>query len=292
MHVHCLMLLIGLAGAGHDQLIDDFQYADAQAARQAWTASSRTPTVDVTKDGDRTVVEFKTPFQADPKLERTILDRNVKLDLAVPGQFTLELKAEDPEAVGSVSVYFRSGKGWYSGGQGLAKKGWQRLVFSKAAFHVEGEPAGWHKVDGVRISVWRGQSKDSSVRLGQLAATWNDVALVIPAAHAYKDYPERDAAMDSAERVAGMLDDLGLGSDAIEDAALSQGAAGRPQRGDPRLQSAGQRRGDRRVGKVHRFGREGVGLLLDPAATGQGDRHGEIQVRRAETARVLRGDAF
>lgn len=226
MPVHCLMILIGLAATGHDQLIDEFQYADAPAARQAWQASGRTPAVEVVKEGDRTVVEFKTPFQTDPTLERTILDRNVKLDLAVPGQFALELKVEDPQAAGHVSLYFRSGKGWYSAGQGLKKKGWQRLVFSKAAFNAEGEPAGWHKIDGVRISIWRGQAKDSSARLGRLTAIWNDVALVIPASHAYKDYPERDSAMHAAELVAGMLNDLGLGSDAIEDAALSQGALG------------------------------------------------------------------
>lgn len=226
MHLPCLILLVSLTTNANEQLLDGFHYADANAARQAWVATNHTPAVEVAKDGNRSVLQFTAPFQANPTLERTILDRNVKFDLAVPGQFTLELKADDPAAVGHISLYFRSGDGWYSGGQGLAKPGWQTLTFSKAAFHVEGRPAGWHKIDGIRISVWRGQAKDSGISLGRLAARWNDVALVIPAAHAYQDYPELKAALESAERVGDMLTDLGLGSDAVEDAAIAQGALG------------------------------------------------------------------
>jgi len=226
MYLPCLVLLVGLGTNANEQLLDEFQYADAKTARQAWVATSQTPAVEVAKDAGRTVLQFTAPFAAQPTLERTILDRTMHLDLSVPGQFTLDMKVDDPAAVGHVSLYFRSGGGWYSGGKGLAKPGWQRLTFSKAAFHVEGRPAGWHTIDAIRISIWRGQAKDSRVYLGRLAASWNDVALVIPAAQAYPDYPEMKTALESAEQVATMLTELGLGSDAVEDAAIVQGALG------------------------------------------------------------------
>jgi len=221
-----LILLIGMTAAVNEQVLDTFQYPDNPAAQKAWVASAGTPAIEIVKDVDRTVLQLRAPFAADEKLERTIHDCSLKLNLAASGEFTLEMAAGDPAAIGHVSLYFRSGDGWYSAGQGLTKKGWQTLRFSKASFRIEGQPAGWHKIDGVRLSFWRGQAKDSPIRLESLAAGWHDVAVIIPAAQSEKDYPELDAAMHTAELVAGMLAELGLGSDAIEDRSLAQGALG------------------------------------------------------------------
>lgn len=226
MLVHWLTLLAAFGAGGNEQLIDGFQYTDARVAGQAWVASPKTLAVQVVQDGARSVLEYRAPFASDAQLERTIHDRNIKLDLAAAGQFTLELVAQEPEAVGHVCLYFRSGHGWYTAGQGLAKKGWQTLTFSKAAFHTEGQPAGWQQIDGIRISIWRGQAKDSPIRLGRLSAWWHDVAVIIPAAYAHQDEREIDAAMHSAELASEMLAELGLGADAVEDAALKHGALG------------------------------------------------------------------
>jgi len=133
---------------------------------------------------------------------------------------------DPPEAVGHLSLYFRSGEGWYAAGRGLRQKGWQTLHFSKAAFGTEGRPAGWHRIDGIRISIWRGQAVDGFARLRKLAAGRHDVALVIPAAQAHRGDRELDGALKTAESVGAMLAELGLGSDAVEDAALEQGALG------------------------------------------------------------------
>ena len=58
------------------------------------------------------------------------------------------------------------------------------MRFSKASFTVEGTPAGWDKIDGIRLSAWRPMGKDvgdTNVRFRRLAAVWHDVALVVPA---------------------------------------------------------------------------------------------------------------
>jgi uncharacterized lipoprotein YddW (UPF0748 family) len=226
MLIQLLTMLFAVGSGGHEQSIDTFQYADTPAASQAWAAAEKTPAVEVVKEGGQPVVQFLAPFARNTALERTIHDRNVSLDLAAAGQFSLNLAVDEPAAVGHVSLYFRSGKGWYSAGEGLHRKGRQTLEFSKASFSPEGQPAGWHKIDGIRISIWRGQAKDSTVRLEGLSAWWHDVALVIPAAYAHPEESELHAALQSAETVSRMLAELGLGSDAVEDAALAQGALG------------------------------------------------------------------
>ncbi|NQT37579.1 MAG: hypothetical protein HQ581_08825, partial [Planctomycetes bacterium] len=226
MVVHSLLLLVGLTAVAGEQVIDTFEYADNQAAQEAWVAGRGTPPVEVAREEGRVVVRSEVPFATDATLERTILDRRVELDLAAAGQFLLDVAVEKPEVAGRVSLYFRSGAGWYSAGGGFLKEGWQTLRFSKASFGVEDEPAGWHKIDGIRISIWRGQPEDYSIRIGRLRAVWHDVALVIPAAYAHENDGEIRAALGAAEDVGGMLDELGLGSDAVEDAAIANGALG------------------------------------------------------------------
>ena len=91
--------------------------------------------------------------------------------------------ASKPESVGYLNLYFRSGDGWFSAGKAIGGEGWQTLRFAKASFQTEGSPAGWNQVDGVRIAAWRAYGKpvaDTSIRIRRLAATWHDVAVVVP----------------------------------------------------------------------------------------------------------------
>ena len=222
-------LLIGLAGTGapaEGQLIDKFDYRTSVEARQVWLDHAdrgRSQRVGVVNDGGRSVLELPVPFAAQPQLDRVYIDRNVQLNLAAAGEFGLEILSTVPEAAGRISLYFRSGDGWYAGGKGLEAKGWQTLRFSKAAFAVEGQPAGWHQIDGIRIAVWRESSVDFQIRLRALHAIVHNVALVIPTA---SDASEVRTALQTAEEVGDMLAELGLGSDAIEDEAIAGGALG------------------------------------------------------------------
>lgn len=225
MTLPCLMLLTALGAAAHEKVIDAFDYASPEAAQQAWVASGGTPQPLAVTHSGRKMLEFEAPFAGQADLPRTVLDRDVSLDLSVPGEFTLDLAAENTEAIGSVNLYFRSGGGWYSASAGVQKAGWQTLRYSKASFRIEDKPAGWNKIDGIRISIWRGQPKDSRIRLAKLAAQYHDVALVIPAAGA-QEGGEIRAALSTAETIAGMISELGLGSDAVEDTAIARGALG------------------------------------------------------------------
>jgi len=220
----CCLMLLALVGAGNEQVIDAFDYADSSAAARAWVASEHTPPVTMVEDDGRQVLEMATPFASKPELDRTVIDRKVKLDLSVPGEIVLEIGSPAADKVGRLSLYFRSGDGWYSGGAELSKKGWQTLRFSKASFRTEGKPAGWHQIDGVRISIWRGPAADAAVRFRGLAALWHDVALVIPSPDLHPGSQEMRAALSAADAVGDMLSQLGLGSDAVDEKAVAQGA--------------------------------------------------------------------
>ena len=228
----CLpLLLLGLIGA--EQVIDEFRYASPKLAPSvptadwAWVASSQTPPVEFITDGQRTVLKVVAPFATKPELARAVIDRELKLDLAAPGEFSLEVASDMPEVLPRLTLYFRSGAGWYGSGGTLTKQGWQTLRFSKASFRTEGDPAGWHKIDGVRIAAWRSRSQDATLLIRRLAAVSHEVALVIPDRSAHRGDREVGSALDTAELVSGMLAELGLGADAIDDTALLQGALGK-----------------------------------------------------------------
>jgi uncharacterized lipoprotein YddW (UPF0748 family) len=221
-----LILLAGLTLPGADQVIDAFDYDDNAAAQDVWTDRGdhgQSSAVTMVTDGDRRVLQLAAPFATQPELGRVYIDRKVNLDLAAAGEFTLDVLSSSPEATGSISLYFHSGDGWYSGGSGLAQKGWNTLRFSKASFGIEGSPAGWHKVDTIRIGVWRGPPVDYTIRLDRLTAAQHDVALIIPGGDEHQEYKTARAAADD---VGSLLVELGLGSDAVEDTALSHGALG------------------------------------------------------------------
>ncbi len=227
MSVCWMTIAVGMALASVEEPLDTFDYPSAEAAQRAWVAGEGMPAVEMVREGDRSVLRFGVPFAAKPGMERTTIDRNVSLDLSAAGEFALDLAVDPPSVAGHLSLYFRSGGGWYAAGKGLAREGWQTLRFSKASFGIEGRPAGWHKIDGIRISIWRGQAKDGVCRLRKLAALRHDIALVIPSARGGAEHPELKAALKNAEEVGEMLAELGLGADAIEDAALAHGALGR-----------------------------------------------------------------
>jgi len=221
----CLVLL-GLVGA--EQVIDDFRYPDTEAARGAWVAKEGTPPVELTGDRGASALKVAVPFAADTNLRRTVIDRRVQLNLAAAGEFVLETDCDAPRAVAELTLYFRSGNGWYGSRAVLGKPPRQRLRFAKASFRTEGSPTGWHAIDGIRIAAWRGRAQNTSLRLRRLTAGSSDLALVVPGRSAPGDDPEVRTAWKTAELIGGMLTELGLSADVVEQSALAHGAlAGR-----------------------------------------------------------------
>ncbi len=219
-----VLSLLTVSLLGGQQTLDEFRYADASSARSAWVVEG-TSTVNVVSDGDRPVMRLAAPFATQPALRRAVADRRVQLDLTSAGGFSLELASDDPQSLGSLTLYFRSGDGWYAAGSPAGTKGWQTLRFTKSSFGVEGTPAGWDKIDGIRLSCWRPPgtaARDTAVRFRRLAATWQAVALILPEKNANHRESEFRASREAARPIAALLEELGLGADEIGEEAVER----------------------------------------------------------------------
>ena len=98
--------------------------------------------VEVVKDEGRPVVELSVPFAAQPQLNRVYIDRDVQLNLAAVGEVGLELMSTAPEAAGRISLYFRSGDGWYAGGKGLYSEELADATVLEICLYGRGTPRG------------------------------------------------------------------------------------------------------------------------------------------------------
>ncbi len=209
-----------------EKVLDDMQYANSAPAREAWVASEGTPPVEVLADGDGRAVVVRAPFAENRKLTRAVVDQRAQLDLSEPGAFALDMAIDEPKAIAGMTLYFRSGNGWYGCGGNLRGSGRQTLRFPKNRFRAEGTPAGWDKIDGVRIAAWRGQDLDTRFVLHQLRATTHEVAVVLPDEDSETSVGELRAARQSADQMIDALTDLGLEADAIPESSVAEGVLG------------------------------------------------------------------
>ncbi|MGI6401546.1 MAG: glycoside hydrolase family 10 protein [Thermoguttaceae bacterium] len=105
------------------------------------------------------------PFKSQPNADRGYLDLPFTVDCT--NYFTFELIAEvdNPAAVGSITLYFHSGNGWYNltGNPTLSSTGRVAVMFSMKGARTEGAPDALDKIDTVRFAIWRGGDVDGTV---------------------------------------------------------------------------------------------------------------------------------
>jgi uncharacterized lipoprotein YddW (UPF0748 family) len=201
------------AQAGERLHSDAFSIADSASASATWSPiEGSEPVVSAperTPDGEPAVA-FR--FDMSRLKERAYWDRAMALDLSRFGRIAFWAKVEgDRSAVGSCSLYFNSGNGWYATSFALPGEGWQRVVIDRASFNTEDTPQGWNAITGIRVSFWRGQPRQAVIYLGGLEATASDVVVV------RNTRARREAAIYTSEMVrtltragvqAGTVDDL------------------------------------------------------------------------------------
>jgi len=206
----CVALLFCVPGAlAADVLvIDDFEYSDAAAAGEAWRTAEDSAPVQImprpTATGAAALV-LPCDFSRRPRNERAVIDLNVELDLVRYGSIDFDFYAEDPAPIRGGTLYFRSGGGWYGAGFGI-ERGWNRVRLGKGAFRSEGSPAGWDRVDGVRIAIWKSRDIDTTCAVDNLHARSETIVVV-----SGRDVgPEAQTARETAERVGDLLSAAGV----------------------------------------------------------------------------------
>jgi len=203
--------------ASKEIVLEDVSYADQQHAQQAWRASEQTAPIRLVDAEGTKALEIVLPFASRADWPRSVHDRDVKMDLSRPGEFVLDVAVDQPEAVGHLSLYFRSGAGWYAGSGSVNRPGKQAVRFVKSQFRTEGKPAGWNQIDGIRISFWRGASVDTQARIYRLVAIQHPVAIIVPGEVGGQEASESRTVREVSERVGQLLSDLGLGYDTLDD---------------------------------------------------------------------------
>jgi len=169
-----ILWAIGFSGhTGQAQIIDGFSYTSHVEAAAVWRAIENAPAVAMTSTGGLT---FPVPFGDDR--DRVYWDRDGLWDLSTCTGFELDIACAEPQAMRSLSIYFRSGNGWYIWNQPLSAAGRQKLILQKDQFSVEGTPAGWNNIDKIRISPWKGQARDTEMTLYRLAGRSDSLYIV------------------------------------------------------------------------------------------------------------------
>lgn len=209
-----LFLLLACAAPARAAMVESFRYANDKALASAWRPIANAPAPERIADG----VVFRLPFDGDR--ERVYWDKPVNLDLSRETSFELELTCDRPEAIRTLMVYLKSGDGWYVWGKPLKSAGRQRITLARQDFSIEGKPAGWNKIEAIRISPWRGAAVAARLVLHRLE-TRADQLLIVRSETSAPNATERNVAARATDRVSRWLDGVGIRHTVLPESQLS-----------------------------------------------------------------------
>ena len=196
------LLLTGSLLAGTP--VASFTYPSDTAAQQAWRGIDGSPAVKRLASGG---LVFECPFDAGR--DRVYWDHAITLDLSASTRLEFDLACEQPAALRSLAVYLKSGDGWYIWNKPLPEAGRQRLFLAKTDFAVEGKPAGWHRIERIRLSPWKGSPLATQLIVYNLSAE-RDGLYVLKATTSARDAAERAFSARVAGRISGWLTHAGV----------------------------------------------------------------------------------
>jgi len=186
------------------------------AGRTTWQAGPDTSEAISTTDG------IKFPCAFNVKTSRVYWDCPVSVDLTKSVTLELELSCPDSEAVQSIGLYLKSGKGWYLWIRPIVKFGRQKFFLQIKDAATEGRPAGWSKISGVRVSFQNNLAANTQITLRRLAAGSSGIILVKGTSSA-PDNGERKVAEKATERLSKWLEDMGAAHSVLDDGDISGG---------------------------------------------------------------------
>lgn len=215
-----LLTLLAMAAPGQAVFLDGFTYASNHEAATAWKHGPGAPAPTIQAGGG---VTFSLPFSRGK--DRFTWDRTVKLDLSGASSFRMELDCPAPTALRGLTIYFKSGSGYYVWGASPSRTGRQVLQISRNRCSTEGRPSGWNRIEQIRIAPWKGEAVDTRITLYALTAD-SDEVVVIQGTTSVQGASEKSAARHVADRISQWLGDAGIGhamlrDEDVNDAALS-----------------------------------------------------------------------
>lgn len=217
--ISCAWLRPAAPPAGEYAMVDDFNYADDKAAQAAWQPMGETAPVAVERMDGRKVLRMRCNFKG-TKIGRASWDRAVNLDLTTCQGLQFKLLCGDVSPISHFSLYLRSGDGWYhvTFAPELATA-WNTIRIDKSKTTVEGSPAGWGKIQTIRLSAWRGKDVDTDLCISDLGLLGADAMIaIIRGESVAKTSPgEAKSAATFSQNVAQCLNELGVPSAMVSD---------------------------------------------------------------------------
>jgi uncharacterized lipoprotein YddW (UPF0748 family) len=203
-----------------ERVLSVFDFATTEAARAAWKPAAGVSPVGLF-DGiapvEKPGVRFPCNFSAVES--RCYWDRTISEDFTNDTLITLRVYIGNPEPISSLTLYFRSGGGWYSNTFRNLQRGWQELRCARANFNFSGTPTGWHSIDGIRFSPWKSESTDT-----EIIAT--ELRLLNPAIRIVRGTKStaQDTATATAALIGVCLDAWGIDYGALTEEDVEEGA--------------------------------------------------------------------
>ncbi len=205
---------LGAAAFGETVVtLDACDYADPPAARKAWRPIDRvTPPAEA--DGRGLVLRCNF---GDHREWRVAWDRRGQWDLSEAREIVIDL---DPGPRGArLVLHLRSEGGWY--GQSFhVPPGARTARLARRRFGVEGRPAGWGRITGLRLSVLR-DDRDRTVRVTGIRAVARPAYVAV-----YRNDAGSADEPGVGQWTAAMLDLLervGLEAEVLDDGAVAGG---------------------------------------------------------------------
>jgi len=203
------------------ETIDACAYPDAAAARKAWQPMRGSAEVEPAEVAGRRCLAMPCTF-AGTSIERASWDRPGPVDLADRRGVRFKMYVNDPTPVGHFTMYLHSGDGWYAAGFAPQARGrWHTVAVEKRDTKIEGRPAGWGKVDRLRISAWRGKDEDTVLHLADLEAFGRPAAVLVVRAESRIQAGSDDGFARYARQTAEMFEAAGLRAAVISDLDLN-----------------------------------------------------------------------
>lgn len=152
-------------------LLADFDFksdGDSQSAWKAYPPCSG----DVTVQHIEKIPVLRLPCLFDREGgARAYWDFSLPLDLSDCQGIQFQLYCADASPVSEFNAYLRSGDGWYTQTIYPAdQRHWNTIVFDKSLTQTEGRPAGWSRIDTLRVAAWRALPKPTEMFIANLGA--------------------------------------------------------------------------------------------------------------------------
>ncbi len=164
-------------------ILDDCSYADDKAAQAAWTALPGSAPAEQIQAAGRRILKLPCNL-ADTTMARASWDRRLPLDLSACRGIRFRFFCPDLSPIRSFGVFLRSGPGWYvTSFVPRTEKAWNTVVLDKSEMRVDtgtpGTPAGFDRIDTIRISAWRGENRDTELYIADIGLLGTDAKVAV-----------------------------------------------------------------------------------------------------------------